>query len=80
MKLARTRRSSARWTRGPNGPVSVGIGAGVDTDHPRSGRRGQMERAGVVGDHQVGFGSERRELEKLGPAAKVEHGHGCHQS
>ena len=61
-----------RDARGPYGPFSVGARAGVDADHPRPGRRGQVERAGVVGEEDVGLAGERGELRQGRPAAEVE--------
>ena len=46
------------------GTGELGAGARVDADHARTGRRGQMKRAGVVGDHQVRLGRQRRQLEQ----------------
>src|ERR1700733_13811376 len=44
----------------------LGVSTRIDTNYPRSRRRGQMKRAGVVGNDQVGFESERCELDQPG--------------
>ena len=54
------------------GPGPARARAGVDADDPRTGRRGQVERAGVVGEEEVRLGRERGQLRQARPPGEVE--------
>ncbi len=58
---------------GTERPRELRARAGVDAQDPGSGSRGQVERTGVIGDHQIGFEAECRELRKSSLATEVEH-------